>query len=60
MKLNWQRVWLCYTRYLLLAVFLAFGFDHSSGAVQPSNPRPNFLLIRAHDMGFSDLGCYGG
>ena len=25
-----------------------------------SRPRPNVLLIMADDMGFSDLGCYGG
>ncbi|MDP6046091.1 MAG: sulfatase-like hydrolase/transferase, partial [Phycisphaerae bacterium] len=23
-------------------------------------PRPNFLIILADDMGFSDAGCYGG
>ncbi|MCL4841509.1 MAG: arylsulfatase [Bryobacteraceae bacterium] len=23
-------------------------------------PRPNFLVIMADDMGFSDIGCYGG
>lgn len=26
----------------------------------PSASRPNILLIMADDMGFSDLGCYGG
>jgi len=26
----------------------------------PSPPKPNFLVIVADDMGFSDAGCYGG
>lgn len=25
-----------------------------------SSKRPNFLLIVADDLGFSDLGCFGG
>jgi arylsulfatase len=28
-------------------------------AAEPA-PRPNFLIIVADDMGFSDIGCYGG
>ena len=27
---------------------------------EDSPPRPNIVLIMADDMGFSDLGCYGG
>lgn len=26
----------------------------------PQTPKPNIVLIMADDMGFSDLGCYGG
>ncbi|MCC7375230.1 MAG: arylsulfatase [Verrucomicrobiales bacterium] len=26
----------------------------------PASKRPNFLVILADDLGFSDLGCYGG
>jgi arylsulfatase len=25
-----------------------------------SNKRPNFLIIVADDLGFSDIGCFGG
>lgn len=43
------RLWLL----LLLAIFLGPGLISA-------NDRPNFLVIIADDMGFSDAGCYGG
>ena len=44
------------TVYCLLAtVYLP-----AAGAAADPKPRPNFLIILADDMGFSDAGCYGG
>ncbi len=34
------------------------GLHQTAGA--QSKPRPNIVLIMADDMGFSDIGCYGG
>lgn len=40
----------------LLLIFSSFVLLHSSFAAE----RPNVLVILVDDMGFSDIGCYGG
>jgi arylsulfatase A-like enzyme len=40
---------------LLIALSLA-----GNSLVEAAAPKPNVLLIMADDLGFSDLGCYGG
>ncbi|MGH7173530.1 MAG: sulfatase-like hydrolase/transferase, partial [Gemmataceae bacterium] len=55
MMLITRRAWL-----LVPLVLLALNGSGQLGfAVEPSR-KPNILILLADDMGFSDLGCYGG
>ncbi|MGF1579110.1 MAG: arylsulfatase [Gemmataceae bacterium] len=46
-------------RFYVISVFVPFALLLTGSRTQ-ADERPNIVLIMADDMGFSDIGCYGG
>ena len=45
---------------LIAVVSMLIFTRHSLAAAAAGTDKPNFLIIVADDMGYSDAGCYGG
>ena len=44
----------------LFSLFAALVLGSLLAHAAPDRARPNFILIMVDDMGYSDIGCYGG
>ncbi len=54
------RIWNCITIGVALVTVLSGCASQPEATAKSASARPNVLLIMADDMGWSDIGCYGG